>query len=38
MGVLSLGVGPGEKIYVFANGKDEKEAVEAIERLVNTAF
>ena len=38
MGVLSLGVGPGEKIYVFANGKDEKEAVEAIEKLVNTAF
>ncbi len=38
MGVLSLGVKQGEKIYVFANGKDEKEAIEAIERLVNTAF
>ncbi|MGI5919816.1 MAG: HPr family phosphocarrier protein [Christensenellales bacterium] len=38
MGVLSLGVGPGEKIYVFANGKDEKEAIEAIEKLVNTEF
>lgn len=38
MGVLSLGVKQGEKIYVFANGKDEKEAIEAIEKLVNTAF
>ena len=38
MGVLSLGVKQGEKIYVFANGKDEKEAIEAIERLVTTAF
>jgi phosphocarrier protein HPr len=38
MGVLSLGVGPGETIYVFANGKDEKEAIEAIEKLVNTEF
>ncbi len=36
MGVLSLGVKQGEKIYVFANGKDEKEAIEAIERLVST--
>ena len=38
MGVLSLGVKQGETIYVFANGKDEKDAVEAIERLVTTAF
>ena len=38
MGVLSLGVKQGEKIYVFANGKDEIEAIEAIERLVTTAF
>ena len=38
MGVLSLGVKQGEKIYVFANGKDEKEAIEAMERLVTTAF
>ena len=36
MGVLSLGVKQGEKIYVFANGKDEIEAIEAIERLVST--
>lgn len=38
MGVLSLGVKQGEKIYVFANGKDEKEAIEAMESLVTTAF
>ncbi len=38
MGVLSLGVKQGEKIYVFANGKDEKEAIEAMEKLVTTAF
>ncbi len=38
MGVLSLSVKQGEKIYVFANGKDEKEAIEAMERLVTTAF
>jgi phosphotransferase system HPr (HPr) family protein len=38
MGVLSLGVKQGEKIYVFANGKDEEEAIAAIEKLVNTAF
>lgn len=38
MGVLSLGVKQGEKIYVFANGKDEKDAITAIEKLVTTAF
>ena len=38
MGVLSLGVKQGEKIYVFANGKDEIEAITAIEQLVNSAF
>ncbi len=38
MGVLSLGVKQGEKIYVFANGKDEVEAIAAIEKLVTTAF
>jgi len=38
MGVLSLGVKQGEKIYVFANGKDEEEAIAAIEKLIDTAF
>lgn len=36
MGVLSLGVQEGETITVVANGKDEKEAVEALERLATT--
>jgi len=36
MGVLSLGVTQGEKIYVFANGKDEAEAIAAIEKLVRS--
>lgn len=36
MGVLSLGVQEGEIITIVANGKDEKEAIEALERLANT--
>lgn len=36
MGVLSLGVKQGEKIYIFANGKDEQDAVTAIEKLVKS--
>jgi len=36
MGVLSLGVKQGEKIFIFANGKDEDEAIEALEKLVNS--
>ncbi len=36
MGVLSLGVKQGEKIYIFANGKDEQDAVAAIEKLVTS--
>lgn len=36
MGVLSLGVKQGEKIYIFANGKDEQDAVSAIEKLINS--
>lgn len=36
MGVLSLGVKQGEKIYIFANGKDEEEAIAAMEKLVKT--
>jgi len=33
MGVLSLGIKNGESIYVLANGKDEKEALAALEEL-----
>ncbi len=38
MGVLSLGVKQGEKIYVFADGKDEVDAIAAIENLINSAL
>ena len=38
MGILSLGVKQGEKIYIFADGKDEEEAIAAIEKLINTAL
>ncbi len=38
MGLLSLGVKYGESIYVFANGKDEKEAVAALAELVENNF
>lgn len=36
MGVLSLGVKQGEKLYVFANGKDEEDAIAAMEKLIST--
>ena len=38
MGLLSLGVTKGQSIYVFANGNDEKEAVEALTELVENNF
>lgn len=38
MGLLSLGVKHGESIYVFANGKDEKESVAALAELVENNF
>ncbi len=38
MGVLSLGVKQGEQIYIFANGKDEEKAIEALEELVEKSF
>ena len=38
MGLLSLGVKKGEAIYVFANGKDEKAAVEALAALAEKNF
>lgn len=36
MGVLSLGIKQGEKIFIFANGKDEDDAIEALEKIVST--
>ena len=38
MGLLSLGVKYGESIYVFANGSDEKAAVNALVDLVAKNF
>ncbi|BDF59406.1 PTS sugar transporter subunit IIA [Christensenellaceae bacterium] len=38
MGLLSLGVKSGESIYVFANGVDEKEAIDALNELVESNF
>ena len=35
MGVLSLGIKKGESIYVLANGKDERAALQALEDLVS---
>lgn len=38
MGLLSLGVKQNESIYVFANGNDEIEAVEALAELAEKNF
>lgn len=38
MGVMSLSVSEGEEIVLIADGKDEKKAIEAIERLVKSKF
>ena len=38
MGLLSLGVKQGEAIYVFANGKDEKDAADALAALAEKNF
>jgi phosphocarrier protein len=34
MGVMSLGIGKGTTITVSAEGDDEKEAIEAVERAI----
>ena len=38
MGLLSLQVKKDESIYVFANGKDEKTAIEALSELAQKDF
>ena len=35
MGMMSLGVIEGEKLLISADGKDEKEAMEAIEKYLS---
>ncbi len=36
MGVMSLGISKGTVIKITANGSDEKEALEAVERAIAT--
>ena len=38
LGVLSLGITKGTEIIVIADGADEKEAVDALEALVESNF
>lgn len=38
MGVLSLGIKPGEKMFILANGKDENDAVEALTNMIENNF
>ena len=38
LGVLSLGIIKGMTMDIAADGPDEQEAVEALERLINTNF
>lgn len=38
MGILSMGATKGEKIVIQAEGDDEKEAVEALKKLVDNNF
>ena len=38
LGVLSLGITGGTDIRIIADGQDENEAVEALEKLVDSGF
>lgn len=38
LGVLSLGIVGGTSFKIIAEGSDEKEAVTALEELINTEF
>ena len=38
LGVLSIGVRGGDTVRIVANGKDCKEAVEALKALIETNF
>ncbi len=38
LGILSLGIIGGTKIRIIADGQDENEAVDALERLVVSGF
>lgn len=36
MGMMSLGIAAGEEVTVTANGKDEEEAIENIEKYLSS--
>jgi phosphocarrier protein len=36
MGVMSLGISRGVQVKITANGSDEEEAIEAVERAIKT--
>ena len=36
MGVMSLGVGKGAEVTIYADGKDEEEAIEAISETLSS--
>lgn len=38
LGMMSLGVRKGERVVLYADGKDEEEAVEALENLIKEKF
>ena len=38
MGVLTLGVKPGESLFIHANGVDEQEAINGLGDLINNNF
>jgi len=38
MGILSMGAGKGDKIDIIAVGADEKNAAEALKKLIDSNF
>ncbi len=38
IGIMSLGAFHGEEISIIAKGRDEKEAVKALEKLIDTGL
>ena len=38
MGMMTLGLGNGEEVTVTANGKDESEAMDGVEKYLSSPF
>ena len=38
IGIMSLGAFKGEKVTIYADGKDEKEAVDTLYKLIGNEF